>query len=101
METSDEGLRTLEEELQELEYLWPYKPFDLKQNILDLLVKRIVLAYCSPRFFCVTVEWSLKEWGIESCYYDREFTGGREWTQLELENLRVSDFNFCNHTKWY
>ena len=89
VETSDEGLRTLEEELQDLEYLWPYKPFDLKQNILSMLIKRVVLTYCSPRFFRVTVEWSHKEWGTESCYYDREFTGGRQWTEEERTVLKL------------
>jgi hypothetical protein len=83
----DEALRTLEEELADLEELWPHKPFELKKNILKLLAKRVIIEKQSTKFFQVTVEWKYKEWGIEQTYLIQEEGGRKEWTEEEIERL--------------
>lgn len=87
--TEDEALRTLEEELADLEALWPYKPFELKKNILKLLIKRVVLDQMSTKFFRVLVEWRYKEWGTEQTYLMHNEGGRKQWAEEELERLKT------------
>lgn len=77
-----------EEELADLEELWPGKPFELKHNIISFLVKRIVLDLMSPKFFRVLIEWKYKEWGSEQTYLTHSDGGRKEWTEEEIALMR-------------
>ena len=84
----DEALRTLEEELVDLEALWPEKPFPLKKALLKLLIKKVVIDSVTPRICRLQVEWAYSEWGTEERLFDRCHAGGREWLAPEREILR-------------
>ena len=84
----DEALRTLEEELVDLEQLWPEKPFALKKALLKLLVKKVVIDYVTPRICRIQVDWAYSEWGTEERLLDRRLAGGRDWTEREKEVLK-------------
>jgi DNA invertase Pin-like site-specific DNA recombinase len=84
----DEALRTLEEELVDLEDLWPEKPFALKKALLKLLIRKVVIDYVTPRICRLQVEWAYSEWGTEERLLDRRHAGGREWLEPEREILR-------------
>jgi hypothetical protein len=84
----DEALRTLEEELVDLEALWSEKPFALKKALLKLLIRKVVIDYVTPRICRLQVEWAYSEWGTEERLFDRRHTGGREWLEPEREILR-------------
>ena len=86
--TEDEALRTLEEELADLEELWPGKPYELKKSILAILIKRVVIDQMSTKFFRVIVEWKYKEWGIEQTYLSHNDGGRKEWTEEEIALLQ-------------
>jgi hypothetical protein len=85
--TEDEALRTLEEELADLEELWPKKPFTLKESILKILIKHIFIDPMSPKFFRVIVEWKYADWGKESMYLVHKSGGRKEWSDQEKELL--------------
>ena len=87
--TEDEALRTLEEELADLEELWPHKPYKLKKSILAILIKRVVIDQMSTKFFRVIVEWKYKEWGIEQTYLSHHEGGRKAWTEEELVVLQT------------
>jgi DNA invertase Pin-like site-specific DNA recombinase len=87
--SDEEALRTLEEELADLEELWPHKPFELKKGILKLLVKRVVIDQMSTKFFRVLVEWRYKEWGTEQTYLAHSDGGRKEWTVEEVALLKA------------
>lgn len=84
----DQALRTLEEELSDLEDLWPQKPFSLKEGILKVLIKRVIIDQMSPKFFRVVVEWKYGDWGREQIYLMQKGGGRRKWTEHELEVLQ-------------
>jgi hypothetical protein len=86
--TEDEALRTLEEELADLEELWPYKPYELKKSILAILIKRVVIDQMSTKFLQVVVEWKYKEWGTEQTYMVQQDGGRKEWTEEEIIRLQ-------------
>ncbi len=85
--SEDEALRTLEEELADLEELWPLKPFELKKSILRLLAKRVVIDQMSTKFFRVLVEWKYGEWGTEQTYLMHGDGGRKAWQEEELARL--------------
>lgn len=84
----DEALRTLEEELADLEELWPLKPYELKKSIVAILIKRVVIDQMSTKFFRVMVEWKYKEWGLEQTYLSHNEGGRKEWTEEEIALLQ-------------
>jgi len=86
--TEDEALRTLEEELVDLEELWPYKPFELKKSILQLLINRVVIDQMSTKFLRVVVEWKYREWGVEQTYLSHKDGGRKEWSEEEIALLQ-------------
>ena len=88
--SDDEALRTLEEELADLEELWSDKPFELKKSILSLLIKRVMIDQMSTKFFCVCIQWKYKEWGIEKTYLSQVGGGRKEWTEEELSLLQLT-----------
>jgi len=85
--SEDEALRTLEEELTDLEALWPLKPFELKKSMLQLLVKRIVIDQMSTKFFRVLVVWRYSEWGTEQTYLMHNEGGRKSWVEEEMAML--------------
>jgi len=80
---------TLEEELKDLEELWPGKPFQLKKALVELLAKRVIIDYVTPRFWKVQVVWSYSEWGTEERLIDRHIAGSKPWTPKEKEVLKA------------
>lgn len=80
---------TLEEELQDLEELWPAKPFQLKKALVELLARRVVVDYVTPRFWKVQVVWSYSEWGTEERLIDRHMAGSKPWSEHEKEVLKA------------
>ena len=80
---------TLEEELKDLEELWPAKPFQLKKALVELLARRVVVDYVTPRFWKVQVVWSYSEWGTEERLIDRHIAGSKPRSEHEKEVFKA------------
>lgn len=83
----EEPLGSLEEELKGLRALWHLKSFDLKKNLMELVIKTILVDAMSPRFYRLCIEWAHKDWGVDECYLDRG-NSAKPWAQKEDNLLR-------------
>lgn len=80
-------LGTLEEELEDLEKLWPDKPFAKRKALLDLLIKSLSIEFLSPCFYRVEIQWNYENWGIEQAIFRRWTSGHKDWSQEDMHLL--------------
>ena len=64
------------------------KPANIRRGLLELLIKRICIERMSGKFFMVTVEWKVPEWGAEYVYIDRSRENSKKWTKEEIAALK-------------
>lgn len=84
---NQDTLGTLEEELADLEELWPKKPFAEKKALLSLLIKSLSLTFASQHFYKVDITWDYGNWGVDSAFFYRDNAGSKEWSEAELTLL--------------
>jgi hypothetical protein len=80
---SDITLRSLEEELSDLEANWPGYPTDRKIALINFLVKEVVVDVMSPHWTRVQVLWLHSDWGREEMYVFGQRRGAVAWTAEE------------------
>jgi hypothetical protein len=66
LQAEHKAVGSLSEELEILEEIWPHKPIGLRRELIEGIIKRIRVKFCSPRVFKVTVEWASICWWIIS-----------------------------------
>jgi hypothetical protein len=84
---NQDTLGTLEEELADLEQLWPHKPFAEKKALLSLLIKSLSLTFESQHFYKVDITWDYGNWGLDSAFFYRDNAGSKEWSEAEMTLL--------------
>ncbi len=84
---TQDTLGTLEEELADLEELWPNKPVSEKKALLRLLIKSLSVTFVSQHFYKVEITWDYGNWGRDSAFFYRESSGSKEWNDEELTLL--------------
>jgi hypothetical protein len=82
-----DALGTLEEELGNLEELWPLKPFPERKALLGLLIKTLTLKFLSPHFYSVEIAWNYDNWGIDKAIFMRHISGSKDWSKEELTSI--------------
>ena len=81
---AQDTLGTLEEELEDLEELWPYKPLPERKALLGLLIKTLSLKFLTPHFYSVEIAWNYDNWGIDRAIFVRVVAGSKDWKDAEL-----------------
>ncbi|HTK06731.1 MAG TPA: hypothetical protein VL485_06165, partial [Ktedonobacteraceae bacterium] len=79
---------SLAEELEILEEIWHHKPIGLRRELIEGIIKRIHVKFCSPRVFKVTIEWASSKWGVQEAYLLREKANNHRWSDEEVALLR-------------
>jgi len=87
-EANDYG--SLDEELEELETLWPKYDFKKRRNLINFIVKEVVVDSISTHWLRIQVLWLHEEWGREEMFYLRKSGKRKEWTDEEKEILRAN-----------
>ncbi|HLZ60078.1 MAG TPA: recombinase family protein [Ktedonosporobacter sp.] len=80
-------LGTLEEELEDLEELWDFKPFPERKALLGLLIESLSIKFLSAHFYSVEIRWNYDNWGVEQAIFYRGNAGSKDWTEEELTLL--------------
>jgi hypothetical protein len=81
------ALGSLDEELKDLETLWPKKTFEKRRSLLNFLIREVVIDSVSTHWMRVQVLWLHEEWGREEMHYRRRKGSTKEWTDEEDETL--------------
>ncbi len=68
----------------QLAEIWPHKPIGLRRELIESIIKRIRIKFCSPRVFKVTVEWASASWGVQEAYLLRERANNHRWSDEEI-----------------
>jgi hypothetical protein len=71
-EDSESDLGSLEDELRDLETLWPKYIFEKRRSLINFVVKEIIIDCMSTHWSRVQVTWLHEEWGSEEMYYYRD-----------------------------
>ncbi len=79
---------SLDEELEELETLWSKYDFEKRRNLINFIVKEIVVDSMSTHWIRIQVLWLHEEWGAEEMFYLRRSGKRKEWKDEEKELLR-------------
>ncbi len=76
-------LRSLEEELTNLEKNWLTYADDKKITLINFLVKEVVVDIVAPHWTKIQVLWLHTDWGREEMYIFRRRRGTAVWTEEE------------------
>lgn len=79
------SLRTLDEELKDLELYWDEYPMQKRVALINFLVQKVVVDMMSMHWLRVQIHWLHEEWGVEQLFYCRESYGTRRWKPEEDE----------------
>ncbi len=85
---SASDIGSLEEELADLEILWPQYPFKKRQSYINFLVKDVVVDVISTHWISIQVSWLHEMWGVEEMYHYRRRGSHSDWTPEEDEIVR-------------
>jgi len=77
------ALGSLDEEIKDLETLWPKKTFEKRRSLLNFLIQEVVIDSMSTHWMRVQVLWLHEAWGREEMYYRRKKGSAKEWTDEE------------------
>lgn len=83
------SLRSLDEELQDLEEYWDEYPIQKRIALLNFLVQKVVIDIMSMHWLRIQIHWLHEEWGVEQLYFCRYSYGTRKWTPKDDEILRA------------
>lgn len=78
---------SLDEELEELEMLWPEYTFEHRRNLINFIVREVVIDSISTHWIRIQVLWLHEEWGREEMLYHRRVGNRKEWTDEEKKIL--------------
>jgi hypothetical protein len=81
---------SLDEELEELETLWPEYTFEHRRSLINFIVKEVVIDSMSTHWLRIQVLWLHEEWGREEMFYLRRSGKRKEWTDEETELMRAN-----------
>jgi hypothetical protein len=81
---------SLDEELEELEKLWPEYTFEHRRNLINFVIKEVFIDSISTHWLRIQVLWLHEEWGREEMFYLRKSGKRKEWTDEEIELLRAT-----------
>ncbi len=80
---------SLDEELEELETLWPDYTFEKRRTLINFVTKEVVIDAMSTHWLRVQVLWLHEEWGREEMFYFRRKGRWKVWTKEETELVRA------------
>jgi hypothetical protein len=89
-EESTKDFGSLDEELEELEALWPWYEFEKRRTLINFVIKEVVIDSMSTHWLRIQVLWLHEEWGREEIFYFRRNGKRREWTDEEIELVRAN-----------
>lgn len=78
---------SLDEELEELDTLWPEYTFEHRRNLINFIIKEVVIDSLSTHWLRIQVLWLHEEWGREEMFYHRRVGNRKEWTDAEKKIL--------------
>ncbi len=81
---------SLDEELEDLETLWPKYDFEKRRNLINFIVKEVIIDSMSTHWLKIQVLWLHEEWGREEMFYLRKSGKRKEWKDEEKEILRAN-----------
>ncbi len=87
-EANDYG--SLDEEVEGLETLWPEYDFKKRRNLINFIVKKVVVDSMSTHWLRIQVLWLNEEWGAEEMFYLRKSGKRKEWNDEEKEILSAN-----------
>jgi hypothetical protein len=96
-EQADSDLGSLDEELLNLEALWPTKTFEKRRSLLNFLVREVIVDIISTHWIRVQVLWLHEAWGREEMYFWREMGRRKRWTDEEIRIIRT---HYANMPKY-
>ncbi len=83
------SLRTLDEELQDLELYWDEYPIQKRVALVNFLVRKVVIDMMSLHWLRIQIHWLHEEWGTEQIYYCRDNYGTHRWSRKEDDLMRM------------
>ncbi|GHO52581.1 hypothetical protein KSB_10560 [Ktedonobacter robiniae] len=95
-EEAENDIGSLEEELQDLEALWPKYRFSKRQSLINFVVREVVIDIMSTHWVRIQVTWLHEGWGTEELYYARQRGKQGNWTPEEEAILKE---NWATTTK--
>jgi hypothetical protein len=87
-EEAASDLGTLDEELENLETLWPAYKFVKRRSLINFLIVDVVIDTVSTHWLRVQVTWLHETWGTEELFYYRKRGRNKEWTEEEEQIIR-------------
>ena len=78
---------SLDEELEELETLWPEYDFEKRRTLINFAIREVVIDSMSTHWLRIQVLWLHEEWGREEMFYHRRRGKNKEWTDEEKKIL--------------
>lgn len=81
-------LRSLEEELKDLENHWSTYANDKKITLVNFLIKEVVVDVVTPHWIKIQVLWMHTDWGREEMYAFGPRRGSAPWTEEEIAILK-------------
>jgi hypothetical protein len=83
----EKDVGSLDEELEELDTLWPKYTFGRRRTLINFIIKEVVIDSMSTHWLKIQVLWLHEEWGREEIFYHRRRGKCKEWTDEEKEIL--------------
>ncbi len=81
---------SLDEELEELEALWPEYTFEKRRTLINFVIKEVVIDAMTTHWLRVQVLWLHEEWGREEMFYFRRKGKWKTWTKEEDAIIRAN-----------
>lgn len=78
---------SLDEELEELETLWPEYDFEKRRTLINFAIREVVIDSMSTHWLRIQVLWLHEGWGREEMFYHRRRGKNKEWTGEEKKIL--------------
>src|SRR5260370_22323260 len=86
--TKDFG--SLDEELEELEALWPHYTFEKRRTLMNFVIKEVVIDSMSTHWLKIQVLWLHEEWGREAMFFFRKKGKWKTWSKEEDAIIRAN-----------
>lgn len=80
---AENDIGSLEDELRDLETLWPKYKFEKRRSLINFVLREAVVDIMSTHWVRVQVTWLHEGWGREELYYTRQRGKQGDWTTEE------------------
>src|SRR5439155_26244101 len=81
---------SLDEELEELETLWPNYTIEKPRTLINFVIREVVIDSVSSHWLRVEVLWLHEEWGREVMFFFRRKGKWKVWTTEEDTIIRAN-----------